>query len=40
MTRSEKENWLCNIQNAAVEVAALLGEDTVRHMSATPGTST
>lgn len=32
MTRFEKEHWLCNIQNAAAEVAALLGEDTVRHI--------
>lgn len=32
MTRFERENWLCNIQNAAIEVATLLGEETVRHI--------
>ena len=32
MTKSEKENWLCNIQNAAAEVAALLGDITVQHV--------
>lgn len=30
MTRFERENWLCNIQNAAAEVTALLGQETVR----------
>ena len=32
MMRFERENWLCNIQNAAAEVAALLGIETVKHV--------
>ena len=32
MTNFEKENWICNIENAAADVAALLGKETVRHV--------
>ena len=32
MMKFEKGKWLCNIHNAAAEVAALLGEETVRHV--------
>ncbi len=32
MTRIEKENWLCNIQNAAKKVAAIYGAETVIHI--------
>ena len=32
MTRFERENWLCNIQNTASEVAALYGSETVTYV--------
>jgi hypothetical protein len=32
MTKSDKENWIINIQNAANEVATLFGNDEVTHI--------
>ena len=32
MTRIEKENWLCNIQNTAQRVATIYGAETVIHI--------
>ena len=32
LTKHEKENWLCNIRNAAREVATYMGEDSVQHV--------
>ena len=32
MTNFEKENWICNIENAAADVASVLGKETVRHV--------
>jgi len=32
VTQREKENWKCNIQNAAREVSTYLDTDTVKHV--------
>lgn len=32
MTKNEKENWLCNIQNTAKEVTVIYGSETVTHI--------
>lgn len=32
MTTCELENWICNLQNAAADVAARFGTETVRHI--------
>ena len=32
MTMCDKQNWIINIQNAANEVAALVGSDEVMHI--------
>ncbi len=37
MTRSERENWLCNIQNVATTVAKEIGWETVRFVLAEYG---
>ncbi|HHT14514.1 MAG TPA: hypothetical protein GXZ86_01410 [Clostridiales bacterium] len=32
MSIDDKENWIINIQNAADQVASLLGNETVMHL--------